>query len=344
MMARLVPGKSRGWEDTPHWGKRAVALPRHLPHNAVTILVIVMIAMPNILSPRYDEVFKMLFGDEQNKDILAPFLKAALPLPEDDYEQIELLNPFLPGEVLDDKVGILDLRVRTKSGKLIDVEIQVANHSALKERVLYYLARLFTGQIGEGDSYRKLKPAIGVVITDFKWIGDSSSYHNDYRLRDLLSGSLFSEHLSLHTLELPKVSGVDDGTELWAWLEFLKAKDKEELEMLAKDHPTVEPAVKKLLRLSESEQAQILHESREKARRDEQARMQDAEESGWKEGLEKGLEKGLERGRKKGREEAQRAIARKALGEGLPLETVMAITGLSQAEVLGLQSEGQVRH
>jgi predicted transposase/invertase (TIGR01784 family) len=299
--------------------------------------------MPNLLSPRYDEVFKMLFGDEQNKDILTPFLKAVLPLPRDDYEQIELLNPFLPGEALDDKVGILDLRVRTKTGKLIDVEIQVANHSALKERVLYYLARLFTGQIGEDDSYRKLKPAIGLVITDFKWIGDSSHYHNAYQLRDLLSGSLFSAHLSLHTLELPKVSGVDDGTELWAWLEFLKAKDKEELEMLAKDHPTVQPAVKKLLRLSENEQAQILHESREKARRDEQARVQDAEESGWKEGLEEGLERGLEQGLERGREEAQRVIARNLLKLGISLAGIAEATGLSQAEILQLQSEGRLR-
>jgi hypothetical protein len=54
--------------------------------------------MSDILSPRYDEVFKMLFGDEQNKDILTLFLKAALPLPQDDYEEIEFLNPFLPGE------------------------------------------------------------------------------------------------------------------------------------------------------------------------------------------------------------------------------------------------------
>jgi hypothetical protein len=45
----------------------------------------------------------MLFGDEQNKDILTPFLKAALP--QDGYEEIGLLNPFFPGEALDDKYG-----------------------------------------------------------------------------------------------------------------------------------------------------------------------------------------------------------------------------------------------
>jgi predicted transposase/invertase (TIGR01784 family) len=146
------------------------------------------------------------------------------------------------------------------------------------------------------------------------------------------SGSVFSEHLRLYTLELPKVGKKDDCTELWAWLEFLKAKDREKLEMLAKSHPAVQPAVKKLLRLSESEEAQILHETREKARRDEQARIQNSEEIGWKGGLERG------------QEEMQLAVARKPLSEGLPLGTVMAITGLSQSEILQPQSTGRIKH
>ncbi|MDR2164118.1 MAG: Rpn family recombination-promoting nuclease/putative transposase, partial [Zoogloeaceae bacterium] len=55
-------------------------------------------AMTHILSPKYDEVFKMLFGDERNTDLLVAFLRAVLPLPDDDYEEITLMNPFLPGD------------------------------------------------------------------------------------------------------------------------------------------------------------------------------------------------------------------------------------------------------
>ena len=57
-----------------------------------------------------------------------------------------------------------------------------------------------------------------------------------------------------------------------------------------------------------------------------------------------GLERGLERGREEGQSEARRVIACKALAEGLPLTTVMAITGLSHADLLALQSEGLTRH
>ncbi|MDR2637382.1 MAG: hypothetical protein LBB55_03510 [Zoogloeaceae bacterium] len=84
--------------------------------------------------------------------------------------------------------------------------------------------------------------------------------------------------------------------------------------MLTQD-PQVGKAVAKLMALSEDGEARMIAESREKLRRDIAA----AERAAREEGLEKG------------REEAQLAMARKALEKGLPLETVMAITGLSQS-------------
>jgi predicted transposase/invertase (TIGR01784 family) len=94
----------------------------------------------------------------------------------------------------------------------------------------------------------------------------------------------------------------------------------------------MEKAFARLMALSEDEEARMIAESREKLRRDIAA----AERMARKEGLEKGLEKG--------REEAQLVMARRALENGLPLETVMAITGLSRSKVMALQSEGRIRH
>ncbi|MDR2610786.1 MAG: Rpn family recombination-promoting nuclease/putative transposase, partial [Clostridiales Family XIII bacterium] len=44
-----------------------------------------------ILTPRNDYLFKRLFGDEKDKDILAAFLKTVLDVPADDYDEIEIL-------------------------------------------------------------------------------------------------------------------------------------------------------------------------------------------------------------------------------------------------------------
>jgi hypothetical protein len=38
-----------------------------------------------ILHPKLDYVFKLIFGDSRNIDILEAFLKAALDIPVDEY-------------------------------------------------------------------------------------------------------------------------------------------------------------------------------------------------------------------------------------------------------------------
>jgi predicted transposase/invertase (TIGR01784 family) len=92
----------------------------------------------------------------------------------------------------------------------------------------------------------------------------------------------------------------------------------EELEMLDKEHPAVQPAVEKQTR------SENLDWLREKARRDAQALQEEAEE------------KGREEGREEGERNAQLAIARKALSENLSIETVQTITGLTREEIQSL--------
>jgi predicted transposase/invertase (TIGR01784 family) len=97
---------------------------------------------------------------------------------------------------------------------------------------------------------------------------------------------------------------------------------KEELEMLGKEHPAVQPAVRKLIRLSEDAEAWLVHEAREKARRDVQSLQEDAEE----------------KGREEGERNAQLAIARNLLKIGLPDEKIIEVTGLSAAEIQSLRA------
>jgi predicted transposase YdaD len=96
-------------------------------------------------------------------------------------------------------------------------------------------------------------------------------------------------------------------------------ENKEELEMLAKEYPVVQPAVRKLLRLSADEEARLIHEAREKARRDELS---------WRvEALEEGGSK------------MQQKIARKLLELGRPVEEIVMVTGLSREAILALSED-----
>ncbi|MEN8907378.1 MAG: PD-(D/E)XK nuclease family transposase, partial [Clostridiales bacterium] len=69
------------------------------------------------MSPKVDFVFKLIFGDENNKDILIDFLSATLNLPKSEFDGIEIINNELQRLFEEDKKGILDVRVKTIAGK-----------------------------------------------------------------------------------------------------------------------------------------------------------------------------------------------------------------------------------
>ncbi|MDR0588559.1 MAG: Rpn family recombination-promoting nuclease/putative transposase, partial [Burkholderiales bacterium] len=115
------------------------------------------------LSPKYDVVFKAIFGEESNVAILADFLEAVLELPKEEYEEIVIIDPHLLRETKADKLGILDLRIKTTHGHQISVEIQVSPQAAIWKRMQYYNARLLTSQIASGEAYTKINCAISVL-------------------------------------------------------------------------------------------------------------------------------------------------------------------------------------
>jgi predicted transposase/invertase (TIGR01784 family) len=292
------------------------------------------------LSPRNDLVFKLLFGDARNTAPLTDFLKAALDLPFEEFLDIVLVDPHLSGEDIDDKQGILDVKAKTALGKIIDIEIQVAERPQMRERIVFYLSRMVTEQISRGEEYRKIERSICILITDYIQIPENDCYHNRYRLHDPRTGSEFTDLVEVNVLELPKLPHNTDGTALWDWLKFLAAREEEELKMLAEKNPQIGKAVGRLQELSEDERTRLLAESREKMEWDNAARMQAAREKGLeegrKEGREKGHEEGLEKGLEKGLEEGLLSVAQAALKRNLPIEEIMALTGLSKEKIQSL--------
>jgi predicted transposase/invertase (TIGR01784 family) len=190
---------------------------------------------------------------------------------------------------------------------------------------------MITEQIGESGQYTQIQPAITILITDFVLVRENARYHNRYRLHDSETGSTFTEHLEIHTLELPKVKE-DDHTALWDWLEFLKAESEEELAMLANKNEGVKKAATRLIALSGDEAARALHEAQAKARRDHFAQLASARQEGEALGEARGREEGEARGRG--------ATAQILLRLGISGEMIITATGLSREEILVLQTQG----
>ncbi|MDR2207447.1 MAG: hypothetical protein LBE22_00510, partial [Azoarcus sp.] len=115
--------------------------------------------------------------------------------------------------------------------------------------------------------------------------------------------------------------------------------------------PQIAKAVGRLQELTEDERERLLAESREKWEWDMQAirehgikkglekGLEKGREEGLQKGLEKGREEGLEKGLEKGREEGLLSVATAALKKNLPIEDIMALTGLSRETILSLPRE-----
>ena len=249
-------------------------------------------AIRKMLLPKVDVIFKLLFGDKRNIEILIAFLKSVLDLDDDEYESITLEDTHLKRESKNDKLGIIDVKLTMKSGKIIHIEMQILEQDDFPERVTYYNAKLLVTQIKSGEDY-KFQKTISIVISDFEIVKDSPKYHHKFQLTDIESGAKFTDVIEINTLELGKV-GQTDNTAKHDWLQFLKAEREEEFDMLAMKSPELKQAVVELKRLSQSEEAQRLYEARQKAISDEKARTRTAHNKAMREAAIAMLKDGMD--------------------------------------------------
>ena len=284
-----------------------------------------------IISPLYDFAFAQIFGNQQNIGNTRAFLKTLLDIPEDDYGDLTVVDPNIRRFFQDDKMGVVDLKLSTKSGRIIHIELQVEKTANLRNRILYYAVRLSGDQLKWGDDYGQLHQVICILICDHVLLEGEKSYINRYELRNS-ENRTFTDLLKIVILELPKLPKEEDAG-VWPWLQFFKCKKKEEYEMLAKKHPELKKAVSCVKKISLMERWRwtlfLMHTHRMDVKARKQQIQIDARAEGHAEGLAVGHAEGLEEGLAEGRSEEKLEIARKLKSKGLPLADIVDITGLS---------------
>lgn len=263
-----------------------------------------------LLSVKNDFVFKLIFGDARNKDILRSFLNAVTKIPLEDLKNLEIIDSELRREYLTDKKGILDIRVKLRDGQQCDIEIQVVPLEVMPERSMFYVSKMLTGQIEKGMHYTDLKKCIAVNIVDFPCI-DLKQIHTVFHYReDQHPEYLLSEMCEIHFLQLPYledeqcVKETDDA--IVKWLMFVNNQSPEVLEALKEEGEEMAKAVELLEIISQSEQNRRIYEARQKELMDEAQRQYDSRIKGIKEGIKEGRKEGIQEGIKKGRKEGMK--------------------------------------
>jgi len=280
------------------------------------------------MSAKSDVIFKLLFGNELNREFLIKFLMAVLKLPLDEYTDIQISDPQTKRKYKGDKLAILDIKIKTATGKIINIEIQVQTSPEMRERIVFYNAKMMTEQLGSGDDYDLIKKTINIVITGEKFMPEHAQYHDKFTLFSAATQTEFTDIVEIHTLELPKLPKESDGTDLWDWLEFINADSEEALAVLAQKSPQMKAPVDKLLEINQDDYTRAVFEAREKQRRDNASLQRRARNEGREEGLKEGMKTGLK--------EAHISIAKNLLKMNMPIHDIIKATGLTQKEIEAL--------
>jgi hypothetical protein len=64
-------------------------------------------------------------GRNSRSPLTRNFLKTLIDIPEDDYGSLTVVSPLLRKVFRTEKSGVFDLKLSTKSGKIIHIELQV---------------------------------------------------------------------------------------------------------------------------------------------------------------------------------------------------------------------------
>ena len=277
------------------------------------------------LDPKNDFIFQLLFGKQENKDILIDLLNAILNREGKnriiDIESVE--NKKLDAERIMDKTCILDVKAKGKDGTIYNIEMQLTDKKNMGLRTTYYWAKMFVEQLKSGGKYQDLQKTITINILNYDIFPKIDRFHTTFYIREDKLDFVLTDRLEIHFIELDKFrrlrSEKNITDPLHQWLMFLDEKDEEILEVLKMTNPAIDRAEKILEWLSADEDTLVTYRLREKSLHERASMLADAKEEGMKEGK-------LE-------------TAKAALIEGSNIEFVAKITGLPIEIIQRLKNE-----
>ena len=178
-----------------------------------------------LLDPKNDYVFKRIFGHSGNEEITKNLLQSIIP---DKIDKIELdSNPITEKDLLDDKVGILDIKAKLNDGNVnCDIEMQVVDRKNIEKRILFYWSKMYTQTVNVGREFENLKKCIVILLTDYNLekLKNFPDYLTKWNIREEKYQNLvLTNVLELYIISLSKAKNCTKSkqNELYNWLQFI---------------------------------------------------------------------------------------------------------------------------
>lgn len=248
----------------------------------------------NYLDLTIDYVFKRVFGYAGSEVITNRLLSL---ITEQEINDLVLdCDPILERDLIDDKVGILDIKARVGLEMVCDIEMQVVDQNNIVERILYYWSKMYSEELKRGSGYLNLKKTIVILFADFeiKQFKEIEKYITQWNIRekDYLN-CVLTDLLEIYIIELPKFnmdgSNLGASPELNTWIKFIK--NPEVITMAdEKNDKALKNAKDILTKISNDEHERRLADLRQKYIWDQQAIAAKGYDNGLKDGIEQGIE------------------------------------------------------
>ena len=271
---------------------------------------------------RNDYAFKRIFGTEENTDILQDLLECILDILPENIAGLELLDKEFHKEILTEKLGILDIKLRLKDETIINIEIQNRWRGDFPERSVYYWSKMYNESIKQGQDYTNLPKCITINLIG-KGFNKNKRLHNKYFVMEKDTKEPLFSKLEIHIINLETAKLLEESNykdiktkRLLSWLKFIETDDREVRKMLAQNSKTMKKANAAIEVMEMSPRDKWLYESRMKYQHD----MASEKHEGYTEGVY----------------QTKLETAKNLLDLGVAHEVIMQATGLKQDEINNL--------
>lgn len=233
--------------------------------------------------------------------------------------------------MLDDKVGILDIKAKIDNEINCDIEVQVVDRKNIEKRILFYWSRMYNKSVKAGKDYDTLEKGIVILISDYELDGlkEIKKYITKWNIREEeYQKIILTDVMEIYIIELPKFKKYEEKTNnniLDSWVKFMNEPEVENMG----ENKALDKARKVLEEISQDEHEVYLAELREKYIMDQKA----IEDAGYDKGLKAGIEEGIE----KGIEKTIIDIAKKMIKQNIDETVINKVTGLSIKKIKKLK-------
>lgn len=274
------------------------------------------------LDPKSDVMFKKIFS---NPDLLISLLNALLPLSEDqqicsiEYLPCEIapVNPFR-------KNTIVDVRCKDQNGRQFVVEMQMEWTNAFLQRVLFNASKAYVSQAGKGFKYEHLMPVYSLSLINDTYTDSKECIHH-YNIVCDEETKLVIKGLHFTFIELPKFKPTTFLEKRMAvlWLRFLTEINDGTRNAPAEllEDPLTNKALEMVQESAMSEEELYTYDKFWDIISYENTLMSGRFREGKEEGLAEGRAEGILQ------------TAKNMKSEGIPIDIIMKVTGLSQQEI-----------